>query len=150
MRYPSLANVNFIVVDGRKWTSESAAVIQGAVMALSDHFNYHVLVAASSDSQARKVEAIGESSGVDMYLHAEVIESSEEFMERCSNAKVVVFPKVSPNQRIEILELISRGTRLILSEKLEITGLRPDAVILFKPKNAIDVLKALRTIDFIS
>ena len=94
MKYPSLVQTTLVVVDGRKRTRRSKVAILGALLALQDGYDCHILVLVESEDQAQIIEKLGEDCGQDMYFHSEAAVSKEEFLRRCLWSKCVVFQKV--------------------------------------------------------
>jgi hypothetical protein len=141
MKYPSLQQVNLIVIDGRKFNDAVRVSLTGALLALAEKFDGHVLVVASSDETANKYELLGENAGLDFFFHGESVRDSEDFLERCAGARMVVMFSSWPTQRDELLRLRKVSKTIVLSDEVaKTTDVWPEVKILkAKELNAFKV-----------
>jgi hypothetical protein len=142
MKYPSLQKVNPVVIDGRSFDHVVRVFLTGALLALANHFDGHVLVIASSDRMASKFEAMGEQAGLDFFFHAESVRNSAEFLELCAGAGELVMLSSWPTQRDELTRLRPMKKRLLLSEEVARTCMISQEAIIVKAKelNAVSVM----------
>jgi len=145
MKYPSLQTVNPIVIDGRSFDHVVRVFLTGALLALANRFDGHVLVVASSERMASKFEDMGEQAGLDFFFHAESVRNSAEFLELCAGAGELVMLSSWPTQRAELTSLQPMKKRLVLSDKVARTCMISQEAIILKAKemNAVSVMALL-------
>jgi hypothetical protein len=117
-------------------------------MALLDHLDFHVLVMTGSEEFSKDVEESGERSGVDMYFHGEHVQTSDDFLQRCEFAEVVIIPNKGSNYDAEMEALMMMNKSIILSYELKnsVTGARGVSYLdLSNAMYVYKVLKALRS-----
>jgi hypothetical protein len=123
MKYPSLQKVNLIVVDGRKSNSALRKFLNGALVALANRFDGHVLVLASSGELEKTYEAMGENAQQDMFFHAEAVEDSSEFINRCEMASLIVMISPWSTQESELIQLRESKPIFLSKAVSESTGI---------------------------
>ena len=112
--------------------------MRGALMALSDKLDCHILVIVSTEKRANQLEQFGENAGLDMVFHAECLSRSADFLDRCSSAKCVVLVGIGGGSDSERQFLAKRRISVIVcgDRQVKVEGL-PDATIL-KLGNALE------------
>ena len=145
MRYPSLSNVHLIVIDGRQWNARLDVFLRGALLALLDHLDYHVLVVTNRDQHAEKVEQMGEVAGMGMYFHGESIQTDADFLRRCRYAEIILIPNGGPKLDIEITALLTFEKRLLLSNGVTAKSIANSERVLFVDgSNSMNICNELK------
>ena len=146
MKYPSLKNVSLVVIDARKWSQLADVVTRGALMALSDKLDCHILVVVSTERVAGRLEQLGEDTGLDMVFHAESLVDSAEFLERCSSAKCVVLVGHDAGSALERRNLVEHRIPVVVcSHSKNLAAGLPDATVL-QLSNALEFKAVLEQI----
>jgi hypothetical protein len=149
MKYSSLRTVNLTVIDGRNYNVLVRTFFTGALLALANRFDGHILVVASSNQDSDQFELFGEEAGVGFFFHGEVAHKSSEFLELSAGASRIFMLSPWPTQAEEMASLRMSGKELILSSevaRLSGVNLEPDVRIIkiINPMQAMSLIQAGR------
>jgi len=146
MRYPSLKEVNLVVVDGRSTTNDSLQIyLAGCLLAIAHRFDGHILIAASTTARMNEYESLGEDVGLDFFFHSELVANSSEFLDLCTTSQLVIEPTQSPNWEFEFTYLRDLKKRVLVPTSLANT-VAPWANLITLEDNALSPTAIMKLI----
>ncbi len=94
MRYPSLLSVDFVLIDARKDLDRLRHVLLPSLIALQNHFQYHIVFLCNSIRDAERIDLLGEQVGQELLFHGELIQTEAELDQLLAHTKALFIPDI--------------------------------------------------------